>query len=145
MSPIISIWPAVSSWQLASAVVWRNSIQPESGRCMKPWGGRGGVAGASPKRAVTAATTKPSAQSHRRRTPINWKTRPGCSGRQGDPFEEAADLHPDFACVSFKGEMAGVVKMDFGIWIVPWERLRPGREKERIVLAPDCQQGRAHL
>src|SRR5437870_6339594 len=42
----------------------------------------------------------------------------------------------------FQREVTGVVEVYFGVRVVALERLGPGRQKERIVLAPDREQWR---
>ena len=42
----------------------------------------------------------------------------------------------------FQREVTGVVEVYFGVWVIALERLGPGRQKERIVLAPDREQRR---
>src|SRR6516164_1642674 len=46
----------------------------------------------------------------------------------------------DFCGMCFQCEMSGVIKVHCSRGDIAFERFRPGREKERIVLAPDGQQ-----
>jgi hypothetical protein len=50
--------------------------------------------------------------------------------------EEVTNHRGDLMNVSFEGEVARIVKMHFGAWVVAPECLGAGGEKERIVLAP---------
>src|SRR5437764_3629923 len=56
--------------------------------------------------------------------------------------EKIADDGCDLWCVTFEREMAGLEQMNFGVRIVALERLRAGRQKERIVLAPHRKKRR---
>ena len=42
----------------------------------------------------------------------------------------------------FQREMAGVEEVHLGARVVALECLGPRRQKERIILSPDCEQGR---
>src|SRR5712691_4597856 len=55
--------------------------------------------------------------------------------------EEVADRNRDLLDMRFQGEMAGVEEADDRTGHVPRERLGTGRQEERIVLAPDREEG----
>src|SRR5215831_17035777 len=55
--------------------------------------------------------------------------------------EEVADRNRDLLDMCFQGEMAGVEEADDRTGHVPLERLGTGRQEERIVLAPDREEG----
>ena len=50
--------------------------------------------------------------------------------------EKIADDGCDLGRMAFEREMPGFEEVDLGVWIIPLEGLRPGRQEERIVLAP---------
>src|SRR5262252_7363858 len=52
------------------------------------------------------------------------------------PLQEGSDFSRNFIRVRFQREMPGIIEMHFRPWIVAREGLRPGGEKERIVLSP---------
>src|SRR4029453_11444280 len=56
--------------------------------------------------------------------------------------QEIGDGSPDFGGVGFQREMAGVEEAHRGVWNIALERFGPGRQKERIVLAPHRQERR---
>ena len=55
--------------------------------------------------------------------------------------EEDADRNRDLLDMRFQGEMAGVEEADDRTGHVPRERLGTGRQEERIVLAPNREEG----
>lgn len=55
-------------------------------------------------------------------------------------FEKGTNFRRDFYDVSFEREMTGVIEMDRGIRVIALERLRTGRQKKRIVPAPNREQ-----
>src|SRR5499427_3585084 len=55
--------------------------------------------------------------------------------------EEGADRTRDLLDMCFQGEMASVEEADDRTGHVPLERLGTGRQEERIVLAPDREEG----
>src|SRR5438552_10111143 len=57
------------------------------------------------------------------------------------PLQECLDLAGNFVRMSLQREMTGVEEMNLRIRIIACERLRSGRQKERIILSPDRQQG----
>ena len=56
--------------------------------------------------------------------------------------KERANFGRDLRCVRFEGEVSGIEKADNGVWNVAFERLRAGRQKEGIVLAPYGEEAR---
>src|SRR5215469_10459043 len=56
--------------------------------------------------------------------------------------EELLNGRRDFGGVRCEGEMAGVEEADFGVGVIAPESFSAGREEERVVLAPDREQGR---
>jgi hypothetical protein len=50
------------------------------------------------------------------------------------------DSRGDLIDVRFQREMSGIKQLDNGIGIVTAVRLGAGRDKERIMLPPDCEQ-----
>ena len=57
-------------------------------------------------------------------------------------WKKVADGGRDLRSVGFKREMPGVKKADDRIRDVPFERLRARRQEERVVLAPNREEGR---
>ena len=55
--------------------------------------------------------------------------------------EEVTDRPRDLLDMRFQGEMAGVEEADDRTGHVPLERLGTRRQEERIVLAPDREEG----
>ena len=51
-------------------------------------------------------------------------------------LEEVADDRRDLGSLAFEREMTGLEQVDLGVRMVALERLRAGRQEERIVLAP---------
>src|SRR5215470_6233546 len=58
--------------------------------------------------------------------------------RGQEPIDHGADLLD----VGFEREMPGVEKVHLGIGNVAPERFRAGRQKERVVRSPHCEQRR---
>src|SRR5262245_32163288 len=55
-------------------------------------------------------------------------------------LEERLNCGRNFGRVSFQREMTGIEELNLSIRIIASERLRPGRQEERIILAPDSQE-----
>jgi hypothetical protein len=53
--------------------------------------------------------------------------------------EEVADDRRNFRAQAFEGEVTGVEEVNFRVRVVPPEGLGARRQKERIVLSPDCE------
>src|SRR5262249_43596227 len=58
-----------------------------------------------------------------------------------DPLQESLDLASNFVRMSLQREMTRVEEMDLCVRNVACERVRSSRQKERIILSPDRQQG----
>ena len=56
--------------------------------------------------------------------------------------KEITNCRRYFVGVGFQREVAGVVKVNFSAGVITPESLGTAREKERVVLAPDCEQRR---
>src|SRR5438128_10698586 len=56
--------------------------------------------------------------------------------------QEVADGGRDFGGVGFQREMAGVEEAYRGVRNIALERVGAGRQEERIILAPHCEEGR---
>src|ERR1700722_2801845 len=59
--------------------------------------------------------------------------------------EKAADRDRDFVAVRLKGKVSGVEKTHLGVRDIAFESLGSGRQKERIVFAPNGQKRRLVL
>ena len=55
-------------------------------------------------------------------------------------FQKVAYRRTDFRSVRFKSEVTGIEETDIRVRQVTAERLGTGRQEERIVSAPDCEQ-----
>ena len=56
--------------------------------------------------------------------------------------EKIANDRRNLRATTLQRKMAGIEQMDFGLWIVAFERFRASRQKERIVLAPHRKKRR---
>ena len=83
------------------------------------------------------------------RPPALAKTARGAASISKSPYvaapcatvvEKGADRRGDLMRMGFKREMTGLEEAHLGVGIVAPERLRAGRQEERIVLAPDRQE-----
>src|SRR5258705_3087664 len=72
-----------------------------------------------------------------------------CHGSGSSRFvraiEKLADGRSDFVAVCLKRKVAGVEESHFRAWNVALERLCARRQEERVVLAPNRQEGRLVL
>ena len=55
----------------------------------------------------------------------------------GHAGEEIADDDCDLGAATLQGKMTSIEQMDYGLWVVAFEGLCTGRQKEGIVLAPN--------
>src|SRR5437899_1118746 len=63
----------------------------------------------------------------------------GADSQSELPVEEVANGGCNFPMMGFKREVAGIVKMDLRVRVIPPERFGAGGQEERVVLAPDGQ------